>query len=214
MRLYDEDNVYYQQLHNNFINEYENEKDKVKLADIVKHSNTYSLYCIARYIQNLKKELIEIQKKHGENDEIKKEIKNIDKMQQKVTTEFLKKWLEMCPDRRIIFDFIDLANYDEKQQRQFNETISKIHSVGYIQHFIETVKFADKEFIENAIRNGTDYCLKYEYGIHNPAARRSMVIAMRKQAEKQKMYAPLIKQYAKELADMKSEPSPEPPKML
>ena len=47
MRVYDEDNVYYQQLHDNFINEYENEKDKVKLLDIVKHSNSYSLFIIA-----------------------------------------------------------------------------------------------------------------------------------------------------------------------
>ena len=213
MRVYDEDNVYYQQLHDNFINEYENEKDKVKLLDIVKHSNSYSLFIIARYIQNLKGELLSIEG-HDKVPEIKEEIKFIDKMQAKVTPEFLKKWFENCPDRRILFDYINITDFDEKHQRLFNEAITKIHSVGYIQHFIENVKFADKEFIENAIKNGSDYCLKYEYGIHNPQARKAMIASMRKQAATTKMYAPLIKQYAKELADMKDTPAEEPARML
>ena len=148
------------------------------------------------------------------SEEIKNEIKFIDKMQEKVTPEFLKKWFEMCPDRRIIFDYINITDFDDKHKQWFNEAITKIHSVGYIQHFIENVEFADKAFIENAIRNGKDYCLKYEYGKHNPQARKSMVAAMRKQAKEQKMYAPLIKQYADELAAMKDAPCEEQAKML
>ena len=41
-----------------------------------------------------------------------------------------------------------------------------------------------------------------------------MVAAMRKQAKEQKMYAPLIKQYADELAAMKDAPCEEQAKML
>lgn len=214
MRLYDDENVYYQQLYNNFISEYEGEKDRAKLLDIIKHSNSYSLYIVARYLQNLKKELIGVEKEHGQTVELKNELKYIDKMQDKVTPEFLKKWLENCPDRRILFDYIAITDFDEKHQQWFNEAIAKIHSVGYIQHFIENVKFADKSYIENAIKNGSDYCLKYEYGIHNPQARKSMIAAMRKQAKEQKMYSGLIRQYADELAEMKDTPSDEPAKMF
>lgn len=233
MRYTDEyDNPNYQNLYEKFSEQYKTEKNIPALIDIIKHSNTYSIFLNTRdlsYNRDLLKQGLENldtknteQTKKGKSkevspevEEIKKEIAFIDKLQIKILPIFLKKWIENCPDRRILFDYMKYTdNSDPKVQRLYNEGIITIHSIGYIKHFLETVPFADKTFVENSILNGTDYCLKYEYGLHYPEKRKLAIAALRKQAEKQKNYSGIIKQYASELSDMKKEPCTEEAKML
>lgn len=146
--------------------------------------------------------------------QIKSEIDVIDKIQIKITPIFLKKWMENCVDRRIIFDYIKVnPNFNEKQKRAINETFGNFHSIGYIKHFLETVDFADSAYIDSRIKFGSDYCLKYEYGLYFPEKRKEVIAAMRKQAEKSE-HAGIIKQYADELKEMKNAPPQDEPKMF
>lgn len=155
--------------------------------------------------------------KPAENDmaaQIKAEIDVIDKLQTKITPLFLKKWTEDCVDRRIIFDYIKAnPNLNDKQKRAINETFGNFHSIGYIKHFLDTVDFADKDYIDMRIKTGSDYCLKYDYGIYFPEKRKEVIASMRKQAEKSQ-HAGIIKQYADELKEMKNTPPQDEPKML
>ena len=233
MRYLDEyDNPNYQDLHKQFSEQYKTEKNLPALIDIIKHSNTYSIFLTERELNYnrklLKTGLEELENKNKEQnqasktkqtspeiEEVKKEIAFINKLELKILPIFFKKWLENCPERTLIFDLMEYTNNeDPKVQQIYNEAICTIHSIGYIKHYLETVPFADKTFVENSILNGTDYCLKYEYGLHFPNKRKLAISALRKQSEKQKNYSNIIKQYARELSEMKNAPCAEEAKML
>ncbi len=211
MRYFDyDDNVNFQELHREFIAEFEGNRDPAVLLDIAKHCNTYALYSITLYLQKNKAIL---ENKQKLTDEQKSTLSLINKTQYKITPIFLKKWNEYCPDRRIIFDYIKRVQFDDKQKKLINENFANFHSIGYIKNFLETVDFADRKFIESAIKNGDDYCLKYEYGVQYPKARKEIIASMKLQATKSP-HSEIIKQYADELKNMKDLPPQEEARML
>lgn len=214
---YDSDEIdpNFQELQRDFVKEFNGTRDPKVLVDIMKHCNTYALYQITYFLQSSRKVLDKAaQKDKNKNAEVMEEIALIDKMQDKLNPIFMKKWIENCPDRRIIFNLISLVDFTDKQKKLVNETFTHIHSIGYIKHFIETVDFADQKYLETFIKNSSDYCLKYEYGMHFPKARKDMIAAMKKQADSSKAHEGIIRYYADELRKMKNAPAQEEARML